>query len=500
VLDHVFLLSVAASEAAPCLRTLFRGRFTVLVAVRFLIAVCVELRERGVRRSGDTDRAEIRLETDAPRWRRSRYCEAQAASRCEATVAEIGWGDATLRVSAIRSDTVCGSGGGVLTLVARWLTGPVFGWRDVAIGDLALAVVVSVAGVVSAAGVGSNAGNPRAGLAASLAVLAMTVPVVFARRAPVLAAATLAAGAGLNWGAIGSLTRCGAGLPAVFFVAFAIGSRCRQRQAALLGAALLVVNLVCQGYSDPQLGGPGVLTLMVPIAAGFFAVGRLLRARTAMVGALRVRTAQLRAQREQNASLAVAAEQARVAEDLDAFLHEQIDRIAATAAVGIAELDTEPDRAQAAFVAIQDTGRHTLTRMRAVVAGLHTESARQPQPVLAQLDRLLADGTEADARLTVVGDPRLLPPGVELSGYRIVEHLLLALDDDPTARVDVVVTFTATALELTVAGPVGRHADVRGALAAAAERATLHAGTLRTQIRGGRRETVVHLSLVSARA
>jgi signal transduction histidine kinase len=383
---------------------------------------------------------------------------------------------------------------------ARWLTGPIFGWRDVGIGDVAWALVVGVAAVVSAAGTGSNADNPRAGVAASLAVLVMTVPVVFARRAPVLAAATLAAGAGLNWGAIGSLTRCGAALPAVFFVAFVIGSRCRQWPAALLGGALLVVNLVCQSYSDPQLGGPGVLTLMVPITAGFFAVGRLLQARTAMVAALRARTAQLRAQREQNAGLAVAAEQTRIADDLDAFLHEQVDRIAATAAVGAAELDTEPRQAQAAFVAIQDTGRHTLTRMRAVVAGLRSESSRQPQPVLAQLDRLLAEGTEADARLQVVGDPRLLPPGVELSGYRIVEHLLLALDDDPAARVDVVVTFASAALELSVAGPAGRRGDVRAALAAAAERAALHAGTLQTQVSGGRRETVVQLPLVPARA
>ena len=80
----------------------------------------------------------------------------------------------------------------------------------------------------------------------------MTVPVLFARRNPLLAATALALGAVVNWLLIGHLVRCGAALPAVFFVAFAIGLRCRRRQA-IVGMALLAVNIVCQGYSDPAL-------------------------------------------------------------------------------------------------------------------------------------------------------------------------------------------------------------------------------------------------------
>ena len=42
----------------------------------------------------------------------------------------------------------------------------------------------------------------------------------------------------------------------------------------------------------------------------------------------------------------------------------------------------------------------------------------------------------ADARLTVEGSPRALPAGVELSAYRVVEHLLDALDDAPGVDVE----------------------------------------------------------------
>lgn len=381
-------------------------------------------------------------------------------------------------------------------LVTRWLASPVFGLRDVGVGDVGLAVVLSAFAIVSVIGL-SDAKN-HGGVAAALAVLLMTAPVVIARRQPVAAAALLAIGAGVNWGAIGHLIRCGAALPAVFYVAFMLGNRAKGWEGMALGGACLVVNLICEGYSDPKLGGPGVAVLMVPISVAFWVAGRLLQRRNATVGILRLRTAELREQREQTARLAVAADQARIAADLDGYLHDRVDEIAAAAEVGLATITTEPDQAHDAFVAIQDAGRETLTHMRGVVANLRDHAPTDPQPVLSQVVHLLGQATQADTRLAVTGDPRLLPPGVELSGYRIIEHLLIAMENDPAARIDVVVAFGADALELTVAGPCARHGDIRPALAAATERANLHGGTLRTEAVGGRRQTVVLLPLAGA--
>ncbi len=238
----------------------------------------------------------------------------------------------------------------------------------------------------------------------------------------------------------------------------------------------------------------------MPVAVGFLFAGGLLRSRNTVIAGLRARTAELREQRERNAELAVAADRERIAGELDDFLREGVDRIAVTAEAGRATLDTEPAGTQAAFVAIQDTGRQTLSQMREVVRGLRDGAPTEPQPVLGQLDRLLGAATAADARLTVTGDPRLLPPGVELSGYRIVEHLLLALEYDAAARIEVTVAFAPDVLELTVAGPSAPVSDARPALAAATERAALHGGSLRSEAREGRRETVVILPLVAGRA
>jgi signal transduction histidine kinase len=389
--------------------------------------------------------------------------------------------------------------GAVSTLrLTRRLTGPVFGWRDVGVADIAWALLLSALGVISITGLTNPTNHGGAG--AALAVLLLTAPVALARQRPVAIAAVLAAGAILNWALFDHMVRCGVALPAMFYVAFVVGWRTIGWRPAALGMALLVVNLVFQAYSDPQLGGASVLPLMVPVAVGLLVAGRLLQRRNAAVVVLRARTAEARELRQENARLAVTADQARISDDLGGFLQARVAQIAADASTGLAVLAEQPDQAQDAFVAIQGTGRETLNYMRGVVANLRDQTSTEPQPVLAQLDRLLAQATRAKARLHVTGDSRLLPPGVELSGYRIIEHLLVALDDDPAAEIDVGVAFAPDTLELTVAGPSLRQGDVRPALAAAAERAALLGGTLNSRASGGRLRAVVLLPLAAGHA
>jgi signal transduction histidine kinase len=382
--------------------------------------------------------------------------------------------------------------------LTRRLTGPVFGWRDVGVADIAWALLLSALGVISITGLTNPTNHGGAG--AALAVLLLTAPVALARQRPVAIAAVLAAGAILNWALFDHMVRCGVALPAMFYVAFVVGWRTIGWRPAALGMALLVVNLVFQAYSDPQLGGASVLPLMVPVAVGLLVAGRLLQRRNAAVVVLRARTAEARELRQENARLAVTADQARISDDLGGFLQARVAQIAADASTGLAVLAEQPDQAQDAFVAIQGTGRETLNYMRGVVANLRDQTSTEPQPVLAQLDRLLAQATRAKARLHVTGDSRLLPPGVELSGYRIIEHLLVALDDDPAAEIDVGVAFAPDTLELTVAGPSLRQGDVRPALAAAAERAALLGGTLNSRASGGRLRAVVLLPLAAGHA
>jgi signal transduction histidine kinase len=374
----------------------------------------------------------------------------------------------------------------------NWLTALVLGRHNIGIGDVALAALLSFYAVYLVTG--HNSKHLDGGWSAAVAVLFMTAPVIFARRQPLAAATTLAFGAGFNWILIGHFIRCGATLPAVFYVAFVIGSRC-QRRDVVIAIALLAVSLVCQGWSDPKLGSPTVAVVMVPISLAFVGAGRLLRSRNAKISELEVRTTELRDQRELNAKMAVEADRARIADDLDEFLHDQVTKITSAAEVGRATLDAQPEEAEDAFVSIQETGRETLTYMRDVVRNLHGNAPTEPQPVLTQLDRLIGQSASSEIQLQVNGDPRMLPPGLELSGYRIVEHLLLTLAENVSSRASVGVTFRPDALELRVVGTSVRESDARPALAAATERALVHGGTLRSHLRNGRRETVVQIPI-----
>jgi signal transduction histidine kinase len=376
------------------------------------------------------------------------------------------------------------------------ITGPIFGITDLGWGDIALALLLSAFAIFIVTHGRSHGHVLDAGWTGALAVLLMTLPVAFARKRPLVVAGVLLAGALVNWWAIGHYVRCGATLPAVFYMAFVVGSRCEGRDR-VIGEALVIGSILVQCESDPQITPITNAVLFIPISLAFLAAGYLLHRRNLTVEALRVRTTELHEQRERNATLAVEADRARIAGDLDRYLHGQVHEIAATAESGRESLDDGPGRAADAFVAIQGTGRETLTHMREVVGSLRAEAPTGPQPVLAQLNRLLSESDEIDVRLQITGDPQLLPPGLELAGYRIVEHLLNTLEKNPSSAASVEVVFGADALEFTVVGPSVRESVARPALAAASERAQLCGGTVRSSLHDGRRETRVLIPLTA---
>ena len=401
---------------------------------------------------------------------------------------------------------------------ARVLRAPL-NWTVAGLGvlDLGAAVILSAYAVALTSGI-LRTSHPHGGAAASIGVLFMTLPVAWRRPRPVAAAAVMAAAALLNGLVFGSMVRCGAVLPAIFLVAYAVGVR-RDRGAAAAGLVLCAAAVVAEGLYDPQIEGAG-LVFVLPVLVAFLASGRLVRARTQTAAALRKSSAELRRQREETARLAVLADRARMTADLEQSLHAQIGGLASTAARGLGALAGDHqagdhqagDQAAArqALASIERDGRAVLGHLREVLSTLqerppseaqHSEpQPSEPQPTLARLSELLARATTADARLTVDGSPRTLPAGLELSGYRIVEHLLLALEDAPEAAVDVRLSFTPDALELHVSGPPAANVDLRAVLAAARERAGLHGGTVDSRLAGGVCHATARLPLVSGHA
>ncbi len=377
------------------------------------------------------------------------------------------------------------------TSAASWLWRPVRNVRGIGWGDILLAALLSIWAITLVTGVFPGSTN-HGGVVAAIGVLAMTLPVAWERRAPLWAAAAVAAGALVNELLIGPMVRCGPGLPAVLVIAFFAGSRLDWGRLAI-AAVLCMGAVTAQAFYDPQLG-PGFITIGLPAVLLACAAGRLVHERAVAAAALRARNAELRAQREETAELAVAADRARVASDLNDFVRDQITVMAEAASAGRELMTDDPAAAQDALARVGTSGRQTLAQMREVVGNLRAERLTGPQPVLADLDSLLQQATTADARLRVSGSPRALPAGLELSAYRIVEHLLEALEDAPDARIDVQLRFSDDALELDVSGPASKQPGT--AFATAQERVALLGGTLNVETGTDRCTALVRLPLL----
>jgi signal transduction histidine kinase len=376
--------------------------------------------------------------------------------------------------------------GKTVTGFAGWFRRPLFGIRDLVLLPVVFAVLLSLGELLIASSGGGGAWSRAA-------VVTMIVPVVFARRAPLTAAVTQAAATLLNGLALGHLVRCGACLPAVFYVAYVVANR-TVGKARTAGIAAVLAGVTAQCIYDPKLG-LSAMPFIVPATLLFFGAGLLVRARSSLVTQLRERNAQLRQQRERTAELAVAADQARIHSELIDGLQVQIRAIAQTAE----SARSGSADAVGSLAAIERTGRAALDHMRDIVGTIRS-APTEPEPDLDALEELLRSATACEVRLTIAGAPRALPASIELSGYRIIERLLSALEDSPAARAQVSVTFETEALELSVSGPLAHDFDPATSFTGIVDRAALHGGTVRLSEPAGRLDAYVRLPLVSSHA
>lgn len=358
--------------------------------------------------------------------------------------------------------------------------------------DVVIAVVLSLLGVFLMIVNLSDSELGATNIAIVPTFLLVTAPLAWRRRAPLAALAATLVALGLHIALFGEATRCGVVLPTAFILVFAAAAWLELR-LALLGLVFALALVVAIALSDQQVA-IGDAPSFCAFAAIFWGVGRVVRSRGRMVRRLEAQTIELRDARDERARLEVATDRARLSGELDELLQRRLGELARLAAAGSTVAD--PQAATAALVEIEHEGRRTLDEMRAIVGVLREQgddAPTAPQPTLTHLEAMLLRARGEDAALTVQGSPRALPAGVELSAYRIVEHLLAALDDAP--GVDVRVRFADEAIELTVSGPARRGASV--AIERARERARLHRGTLTATVRDGRSQAVALLPLAT---
>lgn len=319
-----------------------------------------------------------------------------------------------------------------------------------------------------------------------------TVPVLWWRRNVIAVAGISVAVMVLHDLLFGWVTRCGAGLPLAFVLAY-LGAVALERKQALIMLGLTTLLTAAVLVVDASTGVEPVV-LAVPIVLIVFGIGRAVRNRTAMSSELKSHTVQLQQLRDKRVALKIAGDRVRLSHELDGLLQERLGQLTTAAESG---KDLDPVSAKALFESIENDSRATLDGMREIVGLLRGgDVSLAPAPSVAHLDALLARHTRADSRLTVAGDPRSLTATVELSAYRIVEHLLNILADQPNSRIEVDVRFDDEALEIRINGPVDRSADIKAAVARAKERAKFIGGSLDVKVSRGHANAVAQLPVL----
>jgi hypothetical protein len=191
---------------------------------------------------------------------------------------------------------------------------------------------------------------------------AVTLPVIWRERAPLGAAAAVAAGVVVSGAPTFAQIRCGVAIPAALLVLYTLGVR-REGRAAAGGLGLVLGAMVFLVFTDPQIS-TAALAFVLPLCVGVWACGRVVRSRMRLAAALADRTRELAERREETARLAVEVDRLRLAGALDAAARDRLQAIVELSA------RADPEDARAAFAEIEDAGRASLDDMRGLLGSL----------------------------------------------------------------------------------------------------------------------------------
>ncbi|MFE9255635.1 sensor histidine kinase [Streptomyces sp. NPDC006879] len=149
-------------------------------------------------------------------------------------------------------------------------------------------------------------------------------------------------------------------------------------------------------------------------------------------------------------------ERTTIARELHDVVAHHMSVVAIQAEAAPYRVENPPPELEQAFLTIRENAVAALTELRRVLGVVRSadyEAPDAPQPTLASLDGLLANVREAglEVEKTLTGARRDLPPGVELSAYRIVQEALSnSLRHAPGARASVEVSYVLGGLGLRV--------------------------------------------------
>ncbi|MGW1988686.1 sensor histidine kinase [Embleya sp. NPDC001921] len=350
------------------------------------------------------------------------------------------------------------------------------GWRDWQPASAVLLVVLVIpVGAINVNqsawqyGLGNDVGLLLGGIGPAAVVAAMfrPVPAWWVATAAMVLTALLADPAGPQlypW--------TGAGIAVHAGVLFLVALRSRPRVAAEVLLITVLAGLGCM--ADPLPGSRSDLMQAALMMTAAAVIGAALRGRRVARTELVVQ-AELTA--EERARRTLLEERTRIARELHDVVAHHMSVISIQAQVAPHLVENPSDALKENLVGIRANAVDALTELRRVLGVLRSEDElsdamrHAPQPTLDRLDELVENvrgaGLRVDTRIT--GERRALPPGVELSGFRIVQEALSnVLRHAPGAAIRVELGYQETGLAIRVANTAAEVPKAPGQPAASA--------------------------------
>ena len=276
---------------------------------------------------------------------------------------------------------------------------------------------------------------------------------------------------------------------------------------ASLPLTALLVSLFrgSHSYSVPDKYVPFLTLIPIVVAAD------VIRTWKRRVDEKRTQLAALEQRRLTDLRHAVELERARIARELHDVVTHNVSMMVIQAGAARRMLEMDLDESRRALLAVEAGGRAAMAELRHVMGLLtmDTDSADPggedlagradlaPQPGLNRLDALVARvrDTGVPVELSMVGQPRPVPSGVELAAYRVVQEALTNMVKHAVgATATVAVEYGADHLRVEVTdtggspGPAAASGNGRG-LIGLRERLAVYGGTLQSghRLSGGYR-------------
>ncbi len=269
---------------------------------------------------------------------------------------------------------------------------------------------------------------------------------------------------------------------AVMLIVYSLAAHASRREALVGGTSVAVamgVFLVRDPMTESALDALStIIVLLVWVGIGLFVRGR-------------------RGEVEERAQRAAVEERTRIARDLHDLVGHAVSLMTVQAGVARVALDgDDAARAREALGEVETAGRHALDELRRVLGmlqapggdgdeGLGGEDALAPQPGIDAVADLVEQHRRAGLPVDLHrdGEPRVVPAGVAVAVYRIVQEALTNVRKHAgTPQTDVTLRYRPEAVEVAVhdhgPGRRGRTRDGHG-LPGMRQRVALYGGELR---------------------